>query len=695
MSSLLHFDIETFSEASVIDVGAAVHARHPSTRITVIGWSLEVDGEAKYDPLPEDYLVKQWDESKSKDPPEEILAYLRDPEQKLAAWNKTYEQEVVHGVWGIWIPDERWVDPMVWATYQTRPAALLKAGVSFGLGEKLAKKDTGQALLNLFCGPVKPSKVNNFLGINNYETHPEKWASFLEYNAFDVKAQRACYDRLKQHHIPKSVWREYLHDQDINHRGIPVNYKLALAADKLLDKEIEALSAELMHLTGIDKVNSVQQLLAWVKERGYPFGDMRASTIKEVLASEGVNSQVRRALVLRQQLSRSSVKKIKRFVPCTVQEDMTVKHTLKFSGASRTHRWSGYDIQPHNLSSPTPAFKKKETLVKLHRHVQGLPYEYFKDYYGDEVMDALSAVIRGLVQAPKDHLICDADLSAIEYVVLGYLTKDPVILDIVKTGKDPYAAFAPSFLGMSYEEVMALAKGGDKSFRNLCKPPVLGCGYGLGPGNWIFDVKKDDYKWTGLMGYSEALGVQMTKDQAQKGVDAYKALHVGVTKFWDLVEEAFKRAIRGQSLKLGDWLKMKMVGGDLVVILPSGSRLFYRGAHIIKEKDPYGRLRDKIVYTEAKTGGKDMLSYTYFGKLTENIVQAVARDILMDGIRRARKAGLDVFMHVHDQVLCSSHESTAARDLEILKQCMSKAPKWQPDMVLNTDGFTNKFFMKD
>lgn len=537
MPRRLHHDFETFSEVNLKTVGGSVYARHPSTELLMCAYAFD-DGP-----------VQQWTPAAGEPMPDDLAEGLEDPDTFLFAWNAPFERSIWRHVVGIELPWERWVDPMALAFSLALPGSLDKAGAVVGLKDDQAKLRRGSALIRRFCMPRKPSR-NKPHTRETAETAPDEWEEFLEYNRRDVEAERAIWKKLRRWKLSRTemdVWRL---DQKINEAGLPVNVDMVDQAivtyRHVLDRRLDRLKA----LTGLDNPNSQSQLLPWLRERGYPFEDLKKGHIEQALGFDvfepedpaqtalqaaaaitgphGLTPQLHEALTLRSETSRTAPKKYAA-VRAAVDADGALRGAFQYCGAGRTGRWSGRRYQPQNLARPTPDLEDR--LEQAAEDLETLSPREIEARY-DKPMDLLASCVRPIVQAPPGYVLCDADLNAIENRVIGWVADEQKILDVFRKDRDPYVDFAQYLFNAPYETLWREYKQEKKKEkRTLAKPGVLGC---LAPetpvltdSGWksLADVKREDRVhdgvefvqhggviFQGVKPVVDVAGVQMTPD---------------------------------------------------------------------------------------------------------------------------------------------------------------------------------------
>lgn len=682
MIRVIDQDFETASEANLKEVGLYNYATHPSTRVLLLAYAID------------DSEVKQWEPHKGPMPPELIDA-LVDPFTIKQAYNCTFERLIYKYVLGIDIPVDEWRDVQVMARYYSLPGYLDDVSKILKLDvEDAATSET--ELIKLFCEPFIDGAESPLFGhteaaFRDWRTHPLEWERFKTYNIRDVRAEIAIAQKLKNFPVPEHEWRYWFMDQHINDAGLPVDMNLVDGALKVVAKEQDKLERELKELTGVENANSDQQILAWVRERGYPFSKIGKPFVKRALGGEGnLTEEARAALVLRSQLSKSGVDKFSVFRTMT-GKDGNLRYQFSFMGASRTGRYASRGINIQNLTRPDPEVNNNLD-VAIDLLTKG-DYDGIQKTFKASVLDVASSCIRPVFRAPTEQsqILAISDLNAIEPRVSAWISGCETVLDIYRNGLDGYKMFAVEVFKKPYEEIT-------KEERNLCKPPFLGCSYRLSGGEEI--INSDGIvEYTGLLAYSRAMGIELTKEFADKAVAIFRKKYKEIKYFWYTLEDAFKAAVLDhEEVNLGK-ITFKMVDNTLCMGLPSGRNLHYINPQVYENVTMQGKNGE---YTKTRLTheglDKNTLQWsrqeTHGGVLIENATQAIARDVLMEGMRRAQEAGLDIRGHVHDECigLIAKDSGKSYKDLE---KAMSDPIHWAEDLPLKAEGFENITYRKN
>lgn len=666
-----HIDFETRSKADIF-LGLDQYARHPSTEVILASWCVD-DGP-----------MQQWEIG---DPPEkiqELLEIVEDPTLRKWAHNAQFERAILKHVLKCDSPIEEWRCSMAMAYMLGLPGKLADLGKVLKLPDVVAKVDGGKALIRMFCSPRTGKKAAGTF----WQPHekPEEWEQFKHYNRQDVVAEKFVVEkRLGRYELLEREWQEWYVDQKINDHGCPIDRPFVKNARGMVASEIERLATEMKLLTGLDNPNSDTQFGPWVRERGYEFGDLRKNTVTQALEDIMLDDAARRALGIRAQLKKTSVKKYETIDDALV--DDCIRYLFQFSGAARTGRWAGRLAQFQNLAKPIKRLEPHyDHIVEL---VRAGDLEGIDLCYGD-VMTALSGVIRACVRARPGRILHVADLAAIEARVVAYLARCPAFLEVFHQGLDPYKAFATQMYRVPYDQVT-------KQMRTNCKPPVLGGGFRLGGGMERKNPKTGDIEKTGLWGYAHTLGVPLTKEESHAAVASFRETYPEIVQFWYDLENGAKQVITsGGSVDVG-YLTIDAADPFLRIRLPSGRRLHYLRPKIELRTTSYGKEKWTVTFEGQEDDGTSKFwgrVATHGGKLTENVVQAMANDVLRWGISNAHEKGHNIVLHAHDEIVTEDLED-ADIGLESLRECMTRQIPWAPDLPLDSAGFSTPFYRKD
>jgi len=686
-SDLLFVDFETKSLLNLETVGLAKYARSSSTKPLMLGYALN-DGP-----------VQLWVNSGPF--PSDLLALLKNPGIKKVAWNSSFEKNIFRFCLGITIPDSEWIDPMIYSRNISLPGSLEEVGEILGIPAEEAKHKTGEKLIKMFCEPYHSGGKETLFGLSDPVFHtssdkPAEWEQFCEYCKQDVSAERKIFKLVKTLPLPESEQRGWLLDQKINEAGMPINAERGEKALRLAIREKEEINAEQKKITGLENPNSPAQMLEWAKTEGYPFHSIGKPFVNAAIAGELISNNCRRALELRKKSSKISYKKLE--VLHDQHSDGRLKHLFSYLGAARSGRWAGYGYQFQNQPRPIPEVEKNIDLALA--LIDAEDYDGIKKNF-PSVTETVTSCLRSMFEAPPGKVFAVSDLNAIENRVLGWVSGCDAILKIFRDKLDPYKVFATLLYKISYSEVT-------KEQRQIVKPVVLGCGFGLSGGEEKVDKFKNTIH-TGLWGYAEQYGVKMTQKEAHAAVKIFRQNFKEVCDFWYALDAAATGVLKGYGpITVGfvtfDIVKRKNGQFILRIKLPSGRYLHYMNARIETRviegaKGSYEKesiLYDGIGHGVGAINDKHIWgpTYTYGGKLTENIVQAIARDILLYHMTLLDNMGAEITGHNHDECIIVTDDSSLSVQLEDMIEVMSTSPEWALDLPLSADGYTAKIYKK-
>ena len=289
----LSIDIETYSSNDIKD---GVYKYSSASDFQVLLFAFSLDGG----PVQCLDLMKQG-------LPRELREALADPDVQKHAFNAQFERVCLSRYLGIpyYLDPSQWRCTMVLAQELGLPASLERCAEYLSLAQK--KDAAGKNLIKYFSMPCKPTKANGGRTRNLPRHDPEKWQLFIDYCIQDVVVEMAIGDKLSALSISPREWDYYAVDQRINDRGVGLDNDLVQSALYCKDAKMAALASELKKITQLDNPNSRNQLLSWLKERGYQAkGLTKADVQKELEAATG---DVKRVLELKLQTSMSSLKK--------------------------------------------------------------------------------------------------------------------------------------------------------------------------------------------------------------------------------------------------------------------------------------------------------------------------------------------------------------------------------------------------
>ncbi|MBB6670253.1 DNA polymerase [Cohnella nanjingensis] len=652
----LSIDIETYSSVDLKKSGLYKYVQSPDFQILLFAYSW--DGEP----------VRVIDLAQGEEIPGHVLLALNDPYVIKHAYNASFEWYSLNKFWQS--PIDQWRCTMMHGLYCGYTAGLGPTGEALGIPQDKRKLGTGGALIRTFCLPTKPSKTNG-QRIRTLPHHePEKWQLFKEYCAGDVVAEMEILNRLSVFPVPDQEQWLWQLDQHINAYGVAVDRDVidgALAIDEQISAE---LMQEAVRLSGLNNPKSVQQLTKWLTaELEEEVDNLRKDTVSKLIdkVDEG---NVKRVLEIRQELSKTSVKKYAAMRQA-VCDDGRIRGLLQFYGANRTGRWAGRLVQIHNLPRNKDGFPLDlaRNLVKA-RNVAAL-----KLIFGN-IPDTLSQLIRTAFVPSPGNVMRVADFSAIEARVIAWLAGEQWRLEVFKTHGKIYEASASQMFGIPIEEI---GKGSD--LRQRGKVAELALGYQGGPGALI------------AMG---ALDMGLTEDELPDIVLRWRNANRRIVDLWYSLENAVLEVMRtGQAVGIrGMIIARESHHGTqqdfLTIQLPSGRKLFYARPHLAQ--NDFGKEALHYWGVDQKTKKWGTMS-TYGGRLVENVVQAIARDCLAVSLGRLTSAGYLTVFHVHDEAVADVPDGFETVDH--MTEIMGAPIPWAPGLPLGAAGFDTNYYLKD
>lgn len=601
--------------------------------------------------------------------PDKIVEDLRNPQIVKHAYNAAFEWYCMNKA-GYETPLCQWKCTMIHGLYCGYTAGLDATGKAIGLPQDKRKLTTGKALIRYFCAPCKPTKNNGKRTWNLPKHAPEKWELFKEYCKQDVVTESAILRRLDAFPVPEEEETLWQMDIRMNAFGVKVDTALISGALQINDHSTELLENEARAITGLQNPNSSVQLLDWIHNNGVEMDNLQKVTVTEKL-SDDLPDDVRRALEIRQQLGKTSIKKYVAMDTAKGKDDR-VRGLTQYYGANRTGRWAGRLVQMQNL--PRNYIKTLDYARKL---VKDRNYGGIKLLYGN-VPDTLSQLIRTAFIPSEGNKFVVADFSAIEARVIAWLAGETWVNEVFATHGKIYEATASQMFHVPIEKI---AKGNPEyALRQKGKVATLALGYQGGANALI------------AMG---ALNMGLSEEELPDIVHRWRNANPRIRDLWYAVEEAallVMQTAQPQAIyNLIFNLESDIVYGQnfLTVQLPSGRKLYYPRPFL--KENQFGKLAIHY-YTVGQQTRKWEVTSTYGGKMTENIVQAIARDCLAETLRRIDAKGLQVVFHVHDEVIIDAPMETTVGEICDL---MAEPIPWAPGLILKGAGFESNYYMKD
>lgn len=653
----LNIDIETKSSIDIGKAGAYRYAQSEDFEIILFayGWNGK--------------NVTVIDLACGEQVPDEIIHALTDPDVIKHAYNAAFEWWCLNQS-GLSTPAEQWRCTMFHGLYCGYTAGLDATGKAIGLPQDKQKLTVGKALIRYFCVPCKPTKSNGARSWNLPHHDMDRWNLFKEYCAQDVVTEAAILDRLSLFPVPEEEEKQWQMDVLMNAYGVKVDSHVIDGALTIDAMSTEKLTQEAVALTGLSNPNSNQQLAEWLVEKGITVDNLQKATVEEILKQD-LPADVKRVLKIRQQLSKTSIKKYEAMRNAKGKDDR-IRGLTQIYGANRTGRFAGRLVQMQNL--PRNYLK---TLDEARQMVMNQNYEGLRMIYGN-VPDTLSQLIRTAFIPSDGNKLVVADFSAIEARVIAWLAGEQWVNEVFATHGKIYEATASQMFHVPIERI---AKGNPEyELRQKGKVATLALGYQGGVNSLI------------SMG---ALDMGLSEEELPDIVSRWRAANKRIVDLWYAIDSAILEVMRTAQAH-GIYGLIFALEGDLVygqtfmtVRLPSGRKLYYPKPFL--RENQFGR--DAMhYYTIGQQTKKWEVTSTYGGKMTENIVQAIARDCLTETLNRIRARGLQVVFHVHDEVIIDASMSVTVDEICDL---MAEPIPWAPGLILKGAGFESDYYMKD
>lgn len=641
----LEIDIETYCERELKECGVYAYASDPSFEVLLFAYSFD-EGEV--------YVV---DIAQGECIPSEVLDALTDSNTVKIAHNAMFERVCLSAYLGYplgeYLPPEQWRCSMVACAYLGLPLSLDM--LSKVLELKDSKMKEGKDLIRYFCVPCKPNKANGMRTRNRPSDNPQKWATFVLYNKFDVLAEIEIIKRIKAYPMPQFLWEEWYQDQRINDRGVLVDLEFAKSAIAIDEVISTRLQNKLKSLTNLENPGSVVQLKSWLERQGVLVDSLGKKDVVKLIDITK-SPLIKEVLRLRLMTSKTSIKKYQAMLNATCK-DGRARGCFQFAGG-HTLRWSGRLIQFQNLrQNHIVDLDGARALVK-ERNIEALEMLY------DDIPELLAMLIRTAIIPKSGCKFIVADYSAIECRVVAYLAKEQWVLDAFNNNEDIYSSVASRMLGR------IVTKKTDPDARQRGKQATLSCSYG------------------GSVGALKAMGALdfMKEEELEPLVRSWRNANPNIVKLWYDLEKAAAYAIKNRTTASTHGLTYTYRSGILFLRLPSGRDMCYVKPRVAM--DEYNH--PKITYESLDATHHWVRTDTFSGKLTENAVQAFARDVLANSIMNLKE--FDIVMSIHDELVIECPMDTS---LEYICTEMGKSPSWCSDLPLRADGYECSYYKKD
>ncbi|MBP3656721.1 MAG: DNA polymerase [Clostridia bacterium] len=643
----LSIDLETYSSADIGKTGVYRYSEAPEFEVLLFGYSVDGAPPQLVDLACGEML------------PAEIRDALRDPSVTKWAFNASFERVCLSRYLGLpsgtYLDPQQWRCSMIWSAYLGLPLSLAGVGAVLKLGKQ--KLESGRDLIRYFCQPCVPTKSNGGRTRNRPSDAPEKWSMFKSYNLRDVETEMAIQEKLSRFPVPEFVWDEYHLDQEINDRGIRLDMEVVRNAIEMDALSKAELTEKMQTLTALENPNSVAQMKAWLSGHGLEVESLGKKDVAALL--KDAPPDLAEALILRQQLAKSSVRKYQAMQNC-VCADGRAHGMFMFYGANRTGRFAGRLVQLQNLpQNHMPDLEQARDLVRTGN------YAALQTLY-DSVPDVLSELIRTAFVPYEGGKFIVADFAAIEARVIAWMADEQWRLEVFKKGGDIYCASASQMFGVPVEK-----HGINGHLRQKGKIAELALGYG------------------GSVGALKAMGaleMGIPEEELKPLVDAWREANPNITQLWWDVDEAVKKTVTDKVPTETHGLHFMYEKGFLFIELPSGRRLAYVKPRIGENK--FGG--ESVTYEGVGSTKKWERLESYGPKFVENAIQAISRDILCYAMKTLRCC--NIVAHVHDEVIIEADPKVS---LEAVCAQMGRTPPWAKGLILCADGYETPFYKKD
>ena len=655
----LHMDIETYCELDVRQVGAHRYSEHSSCEVLILCYRLP--GKRKRFWLPH---------RDGQELPADLVAYVEADDGTLTCHNAQFEAAVWQNVLvarhgAPRVAARRWRCTAARAAAAGMPRALANLGPALRLD--VTKDKEGTRLINIFCKNRKPTKLNSATRIYP-DDKPEEFASFVQYCGTDVDTEAAADAVLPD--LSDYEWRVYRHTELMNQRGLPLDMDAVRAGYEVLQVLEKRVVAKVEALTGGIRPTQRDKMLAFFNSLGLEMEDTQAKTIKDLVLLRGddLEPDTKALLLLRIEGGKASTKKLKKMLQ-VVCDDGTVKGAFLYWGAS-TGRFAGRLIQPQNFTRGEYTPEQLDDLFKLIMLFDPEAIEIIYEW----PIDALAQGMRGYIKAPRGKKFVVVDFAAIEARVLVWLAREMRVVKLYHENADLYRIFAVKLYKLkSVDEVTT-------SQRKFAKDIWLGAGFELG--------------WNGFITNCLKRGIIVTEEEARHAIKTYRDDNPMVVQLWADVERCAVQAVLACASSTNPVTLRNIAffvdGIWFCIRLPSGRLLRY----------PYPEVQNTMRYNKpvkkltfrSEIKGKWLREGTYSGKLVENIVQGIARDLMVHGCFNAEAAGYAVVGTVHDELITLVDEGFGS--VEELVGLVRRKPVWATDCPVNAEGFEGSRYRK-
>lgn len=652
MRRRLHIDIETYSPEALADCGVYRYAEHPDFRILLFAYAFD------------DAPVTVLDLASGCTLPAPVMRSLTDPDVVKVAHNAAFERTCLGRMLGRRLDPSQWECTMVQCARCGLPLSLGEAAKVLGLDAQ--KMTEGKDLIKKFCTPHDATLLSEGERVMPSDD-PQGWETFKRYCGMDVEVEREI-DRALAWLEPTDDERHlYAVDQEINDHGVLLDLPLVDNAVRMDAIYKARLSVEAQQITGLNNPNSAVQLRSWICDRtGLQLDTLRKSDLPDIQSATD-DKDVHRMIRIRSELNKTSNKKYETMQKM-IGADLRVRGILQMHG-TRTGRWAGKGVQLQNLPQ-----NHLSDLDFARNILRDGDLDLMELCYGD-VPDTLSQLIRTMLIAPEGKTFAVCDFSAIEARVLAWLAGEEWVLEVFRGHGKIYEATAAQMYGCDISEI-----GKTDPRRQKGKIAVLALGYNGGTG--ALEAMAHNYH------------MSLSKEDMAGIVNDWRKANPHIVKLWRTLENAAQACCitGGDQMAAGLVFHHRQEDHTLTITLPSGRLLCYYDMRLGKNRWGHTSLKFQGVNSETKKWG---WVETYGGKLTENIVQAIARDCLAHTLMQMYEKNYDIVFHVHDEVVCEVEAAKAKEHLDAIQEIFATVPAWADGLPLKGAGYITPYYLKD
>lgn len=643
----ISIDFETRSTADLRKTGVYRYAQDKTTDVWCMAYMLNDDEPKVWVPG---------------EPVDETLVDHIQQQGELRAWNAQFERTIWNEImvkrygWPT-TTVEQWNCTAAEARAMALPGSLDMAAQVLGVDQQKDKQGA-----SLMMRMARPRGFNED-GSPIWWDVPDRVARLVSYCKQDVRTEVAIARAIRR--LGEGERAVFELDQKINDRGVQLDIKLARAAKHVAEHATLEANRAMYDLTHgkVAKVSNVGRLTAWLREQGLEVESLGKNSIKAL--QEGAEGVISDVLTLRTEAGKSSVAKIESMLSA-VCRDGRIRGLLLYHGAA-TGRWAGRLVQPQNF--PRGSIADIESYI---------PLVYTKDAEAIDALapplDVISSMLRSMLIAADGKKLVAADFAAIEARVLAWLADEKALIGTFQTGGDVYKYMASKIYGCAPEDV-------NKDQRQVGKMAILGLGYGMGHKKFVDSCKT-------------MAGIDISEEQSKAVVQLYRSANSRIVAFWAGLNDAALCAVREPgSVQEFNRIKYTMRGGYLWCVLPSKRPLAYARPKIIERETPWGSTSEAVSFEGMNSFSRKWERHDlYGGLLAENVVQAVARDLMADSMLRCEERGYEIILSVHDELVAEvPADFGSVAEFEAL---MSETPDWAAGCPVNAEGWEGPRYRK-